>query len=275
MPGHTLRNYLYLDKQMVDDSLAAIDGALYDETIVQTQEKGQNLAAGLHAGLPSVVEGDLGAGRSSSAKTEITKQTQLTDAAKFQRVYERLEKEDGFQYYDGIDSAIWGNFDRGDLLELDVSISPTRIGALAEFAESAKGLADLAEALTGQSPLDDKTQAIIEGIKLLGRMESEKGIPIRMKPLSDGEYTFVAYLDPKNLRVARDRLVGEVTVFCKIQRKLKESEKLELFDPLASVQQLKKITKGRQKPIKTKMPPEFRDTIKAPAAVIIPLAIYR
>jgi hypothetical protein len=275
MPGYELRNYLYFDRQMVDDSLAAIEGALYDETIVHTQEKGQNLSGDFHAELPIVGGAWLGAERNSSAKTEITKQAQLTDAAKFQRVYDRLEKEDAFQYYDVIASDNWENFNRSDLLELDVSISPTRFGALAEFAESAKGLADLAEALTGQSPLDEKTREIIDGIKLLGRMESEKGIPVLMKPLNNGEYKFVAYLNPEYLRVARNRLVGEVTVFCKVQRKLKERERLDLFDPLSSVEQLQKITKSRQKQTKTKMPHEFRDTIKAPAAVIIPLAIYR
>jgi len=275
MPGYILRNYLYLDKQMVDDSLAAIEGALYDETIVQTQQKGQNLSGDLHAEVPAIGGAGLGAARSSSAKTEITKQAQLTDAAKFQRVYERLENEDGFQYYDFVDSTTADNFGKGDLLELDVSISTTRIGSLIEFAENAKGLADLAEALTGKSPLDQKTREIIEGIKLLGHMESEKGIPITLKPLNGNEYTFIAYLDPQYLRVARARLVGEVTIFCKIQRKLKEREKLDLFDPLASIQQLQKITKGQPKPAKTKMPPEFRETIKAPAAIIIPLAIYR
>ena len=275
MPGYVLRNYLYLDKQIVDDSLAAIEGALYDETIVQTQEKGQNLSGDLHAEVSAIGGAGLGAGRSSSAKTEITKQAQLTDAAKFQRVYGRLEKEDGFQYYDVVDQTTWENFDRGDLLELEVSISTTRISSLAEFAESAKGLADLAEALTGQSPLDQKTREIIDGIKLLGRMESEKGIPITLKPLNSSEYTFIAYLNPEYLRVTRDSLVGEVTVFCKIQRKLKDREKLDLFDLFASMQQLQKISKGHPKPAKTKMPPEFRDTIKAPAAVIIPLAIYR
>lgn len=96
-----------------------------------------------------------------------------------------------------------------------------------------------------------------------------------MKPLNSSEYTFIAYLNPEYLRVTRNRLVSEVTVFCKIQRKLKDREKLDLFDPLASIQQIQKISKGHQKPSKTKMPPEFRDTIKAPAAVIIPLAIYR
>jgi hypothetical protein len=270
-----LRNYLYLDTQIVDDSLAAIEGALYEETIVQTQEKGRNFSGDLYAEMPAIGGAGIGAGRSSNSRTEITKQAQLTDAAKFQRVYGRLEKEDGFQYYDVIDSTIWENFDRGDLLELDVSISPTRIGTLAEFAENAKGLADIEEAFTGQSPIDEKTRVAIDGIKLLGRMESEKGIPITMKPLNGSEYTFIAYLNPEYLRVTRDRLLGEVTVFCKIQRKLKEREKLDLFDPLASIQKMQKITKSRQKPAKTKMPLEFRDTIKSPAAVIMPLAIYR
>lgn len=96
MQGYVLRNYLYLDKQMVDDSLAAIEGALYDETIVQTQEKGQNLSGDLHAEMPVIGGAGLGAGRSSSTKTEITKQAQLTDAAKFQRVYGHLEKKTDF-----------------------------------------------------------------------------------------------------------------------------------------------------------------------------------
>ena len=230
MPGYVLRNYLYLDKQMVDDSLSAVEGALYEETVVQTQEKGRTLSGDVHAEVPVIGGVGVGAGSSSTAKTEITKQAQITDAAKFQRLYDHLEREESFQYYDSIDSETWKNFERGDLLELELNISPTFIGVLADFARSSKDLLDLAKLFPGQSPVDQKTLDAIEGFQLLGKMESEKGIPIKMKPLNGTDYTFVAYLNPTDLRVSRDRLVGGFTVFCKVQRKFKDNEKLDLFN---------------------------------------------
>jgi len=262
---------------MVDDSLAAMDGALYEETVVQTHEKGRSISADAHADVPILGNAGIGAGTNSAAKTEITKQAQITDAAKFQRVYAQLEREESFQYYDAIDSDIWENFARDDLLELELNISPTCIGLLHDSAKSAKDLADLAELLTGQSPIDEKTQEAIKGFQLLGKIESEKGIPVKMKPLNDTKHTFIAYLNPEYMRTTRDQLVGEVTVFCKVQRKLKDNEALDLFNPLGALENFQKIGKSKKgrKSSQTRMPRELRDTIKAPAAVIIPLAIYR
>lgn len=96
-----------------------------------------------------------------------------------------------------------------------------------------------------------------------------------MKPLNDAKHTFIAYLNPHYMRTPRDQLVGEVTVFCKIQRKLGDKETLDLFNPLGALQNLQKFGKKGRNPSRARMPKELRDTIKAPAAVIIPLAIYR
>ncbi len=41
MPTHVLRNFLYLDQQAVDDYLAGLQGALYEETITEAKEIGR------------------------------------------------------------------------------------------------------------------------------------------------------------------------------------------------------------------------------------------
>ena len=96
-----------------------------------------------------------------------------------------------------------------------------------------------------------------------------------MSLLGTPEYKFVAYLNPDMLRVTRNRLVSEVTIFCKVQRKVEKGEPLELFDPLAVLKLPHFNREQRKRLAKSKVPDALRDTIRAPAAVVIPAAIYR
>lgn len=267
--SHVLRNFLYLDRQMVDDFLAGIEIGLYEEEQVKlTKEKGGSITG--KGGVPFLsgeVEGEL---RKSE---EITKQVIMTDAAKFQRLYGHLEKEKAFEYYESVNPDIWSSFGKDSLLEAGVTISFSNMDAMADTVSNLSNLASLVESFTGESVLDENSKVTIQGVKGVAKMQAEKGIPAKMTFIGSPGFTLVTYLNPDSLRVDRAQVVGEVTVLCKVQRMFSEGEKLDLFEPFGNLSFLNR--KQRRELGKSKLPPEFRDTIKYPAAIVIPVAIYR
>jgi hypothetical protein len=80
--NHILRNFLYLDTQLVDDYLSSIEGGLYEETIV---EKTQSVGGGNIEGGIEIFKGN--GKKESTNGTEVTKQVRKTDSANFQRLY--------------------------------------------------------------------------------------------------------------------------------------------------------------------------------------------
>src|SRR5262249_48098248 len=101
-----LRNYLYLDSSTVADYLSSLDRSVVEGPVDHTQSAKHD--KGLKANL-KVVEGSLsGAGLSETKEKRL-----VTDAAKFQRLYELIEK-DHVQYLDAFDEAIWQQIRRGE-----------------------------------------------------------------------------------------------------------------------------------------------------------------
>jgi hypothetical protein len=273
MPSYVLRNFAYLDEQMINDALSALEGAIYEKaTVKQTSESAKSLSAGVSA--PVV---DVQGKKGSNTITEVTRDESVTPASKFQKIYKFLENEEAFQYYDTIKPEYWDSFDRGDLLELEVSISLSSLSTFMNAIRKVKGLMEIVKGIGAPiNEPDKKTLDMLDGLEQLEEMESKRGIPIKMKPLNSQDYTFISYLDQDSLKMPDERLTGEFTVFCKVQRKFKEGESLDLFDPLMALKYMQKMSrqKGAAK-MKSRMPPNLRDTVKAPAAIVMPLAIYR
>lgn len=275
MPSHVLRSFSYLDHQTLNDYLAALGLAIQDESIKATSEKASSISG---EGSVSILKSG---GKSDSKEvTETTKQVIYTDAAKFQMLYAQLEQEeDGFGYYETMDDESWGNIGRNDIIEVAVDLSLTKIATMSVATNEISRLANLAELFSGEVLLDAKTKQIITAIELLAQMETETGIPVIMSVLNSPNYKLVSYLNPDFLRVEKSRLSGEATVFCKVQRKLQDREKYDLFDPLKAIAQVPMNRKQRRASAKSRKPTEFpadlRDTIKAPGAIITPIAVYR
>jgi hypothetical protein len=281
MPAQILRSFSYYDKQFIEDALAALEGALISEsTIVQTQESEKSLTGDGQAGISGIARADLKRTTGSSAKTEVTKQAVMTDASKFQRLYTLLDDEvdSGFQYYDNINSDMWSNFEKGDILELELSLSPSHLCIMTSAMRDLMGIAKVIGNRTGKSIFDSISKEQLSSLEMLmslEELESQKNVPVKMNPREHEAPTFVAYLNPEYLRVPRGHISGEYTVFGKIQRKLKEDETLDLFNPLAAIETIQKISGKLAGIEKGKLPPEVTDKIKAPAAIILPMAIYR
>src|SRR6266446_2665274 len=102
-----LRNFLYLDTSTMADYLSSLDGSVVEGSVDQTHatqhEKGVK-------GDLKVVQG----GWSGRGASETKEKRLITDAAKFQRLYELIEN-DHLQYLDGFDDQIWKQIRRGEL----------------------------------------------------------------------------------------------------------------------------------------------------------------
>lgn len=95
----------------------------------------------------------------------------------FQELYSILESEKAFSYYEIITPDIWGNIRRNSLLEVNVSARFSMLDGLTDLVEQMGSLVNLVETTTGQNIIDDEAAEAIKGLKGLGQMQSNKGIP--------------------------------------------------------------------------------------------------
>lgn len=271
MLEHLLRDFLYLDTHLVESYLSAVEGALYDETIVERSEKLGG--GGISAGIGPI---SAGAKKESVTGVEITKRARMTDASRFQRLYAALETEETCGYHETMSEETWAQFGRNTLLEAVVTARFSKISEMSRTVASLTPLAEAYAVATGQSPIDEKAKEAIQGIKALEQSQSNKGVPCVLAFTGSPEYKLVAYLNPAYLMVPHTEMVGELNVFCKIQRKLGPDESLELVEFLPDLSGLPLNREQRRKLAKQpSTPPELLDTISGPAAVVVPIAIYR
>jgi len=267
-----LRNFLFLDTDTLDDYLAALEGYVINSTIDQTETEKKDVSG--KAGY-KIVEGGIATEKSKEMKQTLA----VTNAAKFQRLYELLEKqEDGFRYLDLFDGEIWNDIRRGDLLEIEARIHLPKAFTLMETMDGISPWLDLMSAM-GENPLADaKTKAAFEGIKSVSKLSEEKPIPIIFESSSsDPSFSFTANLPKRFLKCQPSELEGDATVFGKVQRVIKKGEKIEVFSllpafsaklPNLSIKQKKQMQQGL-------VQKELAEIVKGPALVISPVALYR
>jgi hypothetical protein len=161
-------------------------------------------------------------------------------------------------------------------VEVAATPSFSRVLQIVDAIDRLLPLAKLVEAVTGSSPIDSNAEEAIKGIQLLGQTQSDKGIACSFSAVAAPKQRFVAFLNPQYLRAPVTDFLGEMTLFCKVQRRLNPDETLDLFNPLEVLQQIPLNREQRRKlDADTRMPDEFRDTISGPAFVVTPVAVYR
>ena len=134
-----LRNFLFLDTATMEDYLATIEGYIVEGAIDQTEveKKDKSGKAGY-----KIVEGGIASEKSTETKQKLA----VTDAAKFQSLYEILEEQDLVQFLDAFDEEIWNQLHRGELLEIDAAIRFPRPFILTQAIEDFSPLLDIVAA---------------------------------------------------------------------------------------------------------------------------------
>jgi hypothetical protein len=187
-----------------------------------------------------------------------------------------LEQENSFGYYELIDPEIWTGFKRNTIIEGIGSFRFSKMEEMVGLIDQFSTLAGVMETATGKTPIDESASEAIKGFKALEKTQQGKGIPTVFSFINSPEYKFVSYLNPIYLKVPKEQMIGEINIFCKVQRILAKNEKIELVDLIPNLKNLNlNRNQRRNLPKNTSAPPEIKDTIKGPAAVVIPIAIYR
>jgi hypothetical protein len=267
-----LRRFLYLDSELTGEFLAQLDQGIYTEeqqrSIVRRDKK---LGGDVRAGAGPVGIG-ASAGRGSSDETEATRTVWQTPESAFARLHDLLSSTDDLQWLEGLDEGIWEQLRRGEIIEVESVISASTLTKFATLAEQVTPLVEAMEAL-GES-VDTETREAMDGMRSLGDLFGKK-VPIISRAAGAPKFKFIASLEADKVRVDLDELEGEATLLAKIQRKLAPSEKHTVIESMPGMGSLPRaLRRSVQADIKNEK--ELPDlVIRAPAAVVTPIAIYR
>jgi len=262
-----LRNFLYLDTGTLSDYLSTLDGYIeqeVDETETEASQKGGKLTV-------KVAEGS----GASEKSTETRRKLAVTDAARFQRLYELLEDANAVQYLEAFDLEIWQQLQRDEVLEIQANL---RIPNILLQLQQAKNLTPYIELmqLVGEDPLaDPKTAEAVTGMSSLHSILAEKPIPLLFEAVSAPGFRFFASLSQQHLRCDLSDLRGEAVVFGKVQRLLAKGKKQQVFSILPEMESFMAVNRKQRRAMKGKKSREVTEVLKGPAIILMPLAVYR
>jgi hypothetical protein len=260
-----LRRFLYLDEELTDQFLGQLEGGLYDEeaqseTTTQARKRGGGVkVAGAHGEVSKDVD----------AQTTASRTVRRTGDANFSRLAAQLEEAGGVQFLEAFDDGIWEDLRRGEVLEVEASVTVPLLVQLGLLMASAP-VEEIAEAF-GEK-IDAKTAETMEQMgSVMGLL---KAVPVIGEATGASRFKFIALLSPDFLRVSLDDLSGDVTIFATLDRKLKQREKWSVLDAMGLGMLPRSLRKDFERSVtQTK---EFRDmVVTGPAAVVSPIALYR
>lgn len=266
-----LRKILYVDRETLDNYVSQIDGYIYEEeTIYNSCNKEKGAKIGLEVSKVKA-EGNL----ENQNENSFTRNAKITDASKLDKIIKYLNKENELKYYECIDENSWDSICRDDFLE--VLVTP-RLSKIAEYTDAAKNLRSIAEVFQPfmDTPMiDRKTEEALEGFEALAKLKKDNSLTCVFN-FEDKQYPMVAYLDEDYLNVSKEKLFSQSCMLCKVQKKINRGETIELDEIFKDFKSLATNRKMRRSmPKNLSNPEEFRDKIKGPAFIVIPIAIYQ
>ena len=269
-----LRNFLYLNEQMLNDYLSAIEGFMATK-VVQTTKQTNSKSAGVGVSA-KIISGELG--KKSNNELETQMEVQITPASKVQKLIDYLNAEDPIKFYDGMNDEIWKSIQREEVIEF---MGTVRFSKLKEIANAVNELEKLCNALqdfSDGSMIDETTKKSMHGLKHLSELQNSNEVPCILSFNSLKEYQVVCYLDETCFNVKQENFVGDVTILCKIQKKIERGQNIELKDIFKTFRELPlNRAQRRQMPNKKALetPRDLSDIVKGPAFVVTPIAIYK
>lgn len=260
-----LRNFLYLDNNMMEDYLSALDGYLIEE---QNEIKTNSYANDV-GGDVKFLKGDM----STTSETKVDSKKAITYAAKFQKLYDLMAKNTMLRCIDEINEKIWREIHRSDIIEIDVNIEIAKSFNNFKGVKDAVPMLDLLQtmgAINSNNPNDIKA---IQAISKLCKMVNTNKVPIICKNTTSEEYKFYGALQQDYLKNDISELEGNVTIIGKVQKILEKDVSDEIYNPLSNYKEL--IELGKKENAKdNKAMENIIENVYGPAIKLIPLAIY-
>ena len=266
-----LRNILYIDNNTVNDYIAQIDGYTYEEeTIVDSTSKDKGASAGIGLGKFSS-EGKIGKQNLYSS----TKNVRITDASKLDKIIKYLEENNELKYYENITNESWNDIRRDDFLELLVT---PRLSKMKEISNMAKNLSTMINAFQpymNEEMIDSKTKEALSGFESISNINNDSTTSCVFN-FEDKNYPVVAKLNNIFFKTDIEDIKSECYFLCKVQRKIELGKSIEIDEIFDEFKNLNLNREQKRKmPKNLSNPKELKDSIKGPAFIVTPIAIYR
>lgn len=207
-----LRSYLYVNQRLVDDYLSAIEGSLYEEEHVRTQNRiSQNTA--VEAGLP--LTGTSGKINSDDGKTS-EKTLKVTYAAKLKKVVDFLNKEKELNEIENLDEDALNCLKREDFIEVFVNMRPSKMQNL---VESLKKITNMFSSMGSLLPMSNTDRETIEQMKALGEMKEQVDdgtCQVVFNPDGNENISLVGQLEKEFLLEPMEKINKQCYVLCKV-----------------------------------------------------------
>lgn len=259
-----LRNFLYLDERLTSQYLAQLEGGTYVEesqSITDARNRGAEAGAGLG--------GFSAKGTKGGSSEEVTSRTvQQTPEGNYRRLEKLLEEQEALQWLDAFDDEIWNALELGEALRVKSNLAVPSFVKATAMAEGVGPLMELVQAF-GEK-VDRETEEAIQGLTQLG--QTMKDVSVVARASGAPSYRFVCRLKRDFLREDLSAMDGECVVVGTLERRLKTSERYSLLDDLG----IGGMPRAERRKIERDMKKDMPDAVvSAPAAVLLPLAVYR
>lgn len=265
-----LKQFLYLNDDLVSQFLSQLERGLYEEEEVsRTESQEKKLGGGLGVG---PLKGE--AGKTTGDEETVSRTLRQTPESRFDRLMELVREQGPVKLVDAVEERTWNDLKRDEIVEIDGRLStPTMVRML----RAAEGLGDLLPLLQGmgEESVDQEGLQALTAVGSLAKATASKTSVI-VAVAGTPEYRFVAEVEANGLRVPVEDLDGEATLVGKVRRRIREGEKHATFEFFAG-----------QSSLPPEVRKEFEDAfeddeeigtdifVTHPAAIVIPIAIYR
>ena len=268
-----LRNFLYLNEQILDGYLSAIEG--YTPTkVTQTTKATNTKKSGISASV-KVASGEVG--KQEVNETETHMEIEISPASKVQKLIDYLSEESEIPFYEYMDESSWRSLYRDSVVEFMGNVRFAKIKEFAKAVSEIERLVNVLQEFSDKPLINLKTQKELDGIKTLNHLQKGNEIPCVLSFGELKEYKVVCYLNELFFKVDQDSFIGDVTILCKIQKKIDKGNSIQLTDIFKTFREMPLNREQRRSmPSKQQLvtPKEFSDIIRGPAFVVTPIAIY-
>lgn len=269
--GLPIREFVYFDREKVEDFVSALLGGLPDEVKETTVAK------------PSEVGGSLGIDSTmlsfKKGAKELTREELLkaTDASLFDRLHSLLEQGNMIKAVDASEVQQWDALQVREFVEVQGKVE---LSALETLLDMVKNLAPFIETFSPEQARAPDSQNVFKFVQ----MYKQKSYNVRIVPLGaqTEKFIFVVSLQKEKTKASKEELADEYTVFGRVKRKLARNETFELFSLLPGGIKLPRtqirdfLTSFKDMPPILGPVPKMQDLrISYPAIILTPIAIYR
>lgn len=266
-----LRRFLYLNRGAVDEFLAQIEGGVIDGRVGVRSRRSR--AFRLNLGWRNV-----GAGGERQGTAEQEEARAVTDASKFQRLYELLRSRGALQFFDELPEDAFKELPIDIVLQVSGRFrlpKPVELLQKLDAAEEYLSLCDLFG--TGSTDDNKDLRLLLPKIRSAVSSLEKEPLPVLFEAVSKLGYRFMSRLGRADLRTSPQDFQGEAVILGKVTSRVLSGQKEEVCSIAPRVTRLiSEMNREQRRRGNIAQPPEEAvEYLLGPATVLLPIAIWR